>query len=89
MLTEAERARRERGRAVRAAAKASRTKPREDAAAPSATVWRAADLPSRAVASAGVPFSEGVASVFLGAILYVPVALFTSYAPWNLSLIHI
>ena len=83
MLTQTERERRERGRAARAAAKASRATPREEAAASSATVWRAADLPSRAVASAGVPFSEGVASVFLGAVLYVPVALFTSYAPWN------
>ena len=83
MLTQTERERRERGRAVRAAAKASRAQPQEAAAAPSATVWRAAGLPSRAVASAGVPFSEGVMSVFLGALLYVPVALFTGYASWN------
>lgn len=31
----------------------------------------------------GVPLSEGVASVFIGAVAYVPVALLTSYAPWN------
>ena len=83
ILTQAERERRERERAVRAAAKASRQAPEEAAAAPSATVWRASDLPSRAKASAGVPLSEGVTSVFLGAVLYVPVALFTGYAPWN------
>ena len=31
----------------------------------------------------GVPLAEGVTSVFLGAFLYVPVALFSQYAPWN------
>lgn len=31
----------------------------------------------------GVPLVEGISSVFLGAIAYVPIALFTQYAPWN------
>ena len=31
----------------------------------------------------GVPKVEGITSVLLGSLLYVPVALFTSYAPWN------
>ena len=83
MLTQTERARRERVKAARAAAAASRRPAEESGAEASGTTWRAADLPSAPLASAGVPLSEGIASVFIGAIAYVPVALFTSYAPWN------
>ncbi len=86
-LTEAERARR-RGRAEQlAAAKASRlpvpVAPVDPAAPPVRTTWRSSGLPRPRTGAVGVPLSEGVTSVFLGALLYVPVALFTEYAPWN------
>ena len=47
------------------------------------TVWRSADLPQPRTGMACVPLAEGVSSVLLGSLLHVPVALFTSYAPWN------
>ncbi|HEU0103642.1 MAG TPA: hypothetical protein VFR07_15085 [Mycobacteriales bacterium] len=85
-LSEAERERR-RGRAERlSAAKASRVPvsiPLDPDVPPVLTTWRARDLPRPRSGMVGVPLVEGVSSVFLGAILYVPVALVTSYAPWN------
>ncbi len=85
LLTQNERVRRETERSLRVSAGASRatTAPVDEAAAPSLTVWRSRDLPAVRTASVGVPFSEGVASVFIGAVLYVPVALVTNYATWN------
>ncbi len=84
LLTQTERERRARERAVREAARRSRLEDPEVPDAPaSMTTWRASGLPSRRSASAGVPFSEGVISVFAGSILYIPVALATGYAPWN------
>lgn len=87
LLTQAERERRERERAARAAAKASRAGPGSTAvdveAAPSRAVWRTSELPRPRSASAGVPFSEGLTSVLLGVVAYVPVALFSDYATWN------
>ncbi len=86
LITDSERQRRDAEHALRAAAKASRAKaPDEmltDAPRPE-TVWRQADLPAPPTAEAGVPLSEGVTSVFLGAFAYVPVALATHYSPWN------
>lgn len=76
--------RRERERAYRASARASRqsTQPL-DPAETSLTVWRAKDLPGEQTGSVGVPLGEGVTSVFIGAILYIPIALVTDYAVWN------
>lgn len=85
-LTENERARR-RGRAEQlAAAKASRVPVPVELhpdAPPVLTTWRGRDLPRPRTGMVGVPLSEGISSVLLGSVLYVPVALFTSYAPWN------
>ncbi len=83
--TKANRARRDRNRELRARAKQSRlADPVEHVEALSSlTVWRASDLPSPRSASVGVPLSEGISSVFVGAIAYVPVALVTGYAGWN------
>ncbi|MCW2777514.1 MAG: hypothetical protein JWN17_1239 [Frankiales bacterium] len=86
-LTVAETERR-RGRAEQlAAAKASRVPApaaHADADAPPVTtVWSGARLPHPRTGMVGVPLAEGVTSVFLGALLYVPVALFTHYSPWN------
>ena len=85
-LTEAERERR-RGRALQlAAAKASRVPAPQQLdpdAPPVLTTWRGRDLPQPRTGMVGVPLAEGVSSVLLGSVLYVPVALFTSYAPWN------
>ena len=76
--------RRERERAYRASARASRQSKRAvGPAETSLTVWRGKDLPAGQTGSVGVPLSEGVTSVFLGAILYIPVALVTDYAAWN------
>ena len=77
--------RRERERYLRERARASRAQPVEefDRAESTKAVWRSRDLPSSRTASVGVPLSEGVSSVFIGAVAYVPVALVTSYAPWN------
>lgn len=86
LLTQAERERREREKAVRAAARASRTSGQDGPAvdaAPSSTVWSAGALPYPRTAQAGVPFSEGLSSVLVGAVAYIPVALFTDYAWWN------
>ncbi len=84
LLTQTERDRRARERAVREAARLSRLEDPEVPGAPgSMTTWRASGLPAQRSASAGVPFSEGVASVFIGSLLYVPVALATGYAAWN------
>ncbi len=47
------------------------------------TVWRSSELPTPQTARASVPLSEGITSVFLGAVLYIPVALVTGYASWN------
>lgn len=85
-LTEAERERR-RGRAEQlAAAKASRLPSSVvlDPGLPSVlTTWRGRDLPQPRSGMVGVPLVEGVSSVFIGAVLYIPVALVTGYAPWN------
>ena len=85
--TETDRQLRRRRRAEQlAAAKASRARPEEPLdpdAPPVTTVWRSRDLPQPRTGSMGVPLAEGISSVFIGAIGYVPIALFTSYAPWN------
>lgn len=86
LLTETERERRRLRAEERAAARASRMgpPPRLDPDAPPVlTVWRGKDLPQPRTGAVGVPLVEGVTSVFLGSLLYVPIALFTSYAPWN------
>lgn len=77
--------RRERERYLRERARTSRAKPVEqlEEAEPTVAVWRSRDLPATRTAAMGVPLSEGVSSVFIGAVAYVPVALVTSYAPWN------
>ena len=88
LLTQAERERRAKEKAVRAAARASRrvvvpgTEHLHDLT-PTLTTWRASELPGGPRAVAGVPFSEGVASVLIGSVAYVPVALVTGYAAWN------
>lgn len=85
-ITEAERERR-RGEAEKiAAARASRVGPStvlDPHAPPMLTVWRGRDLPSPRSGMVGVPKVEGITSVLLGSLLYVPVALFTQYAAWN------
>ncbi len=84
LLTPAAQARRDRGRELRQRAKQSRTPAvQHDEAEHSTTVWRASQLPQPRTAAVGVPVSESVASVFAGALLYVPVALVTGYAAWN------
>lgn len=85
-IPETERERRRRRAEQLAAAKASRVRPSPPAdpeAPPVRTVWRTSDLPTPRTGMVGVPLAEGVTSVFLGAIAYVPIALFTQYAPWN------
>ena len=87
LLTDTERERRRLRAEERARARASRMGPPPPAGDPDAppvtTVWRGRDLPEPRTGAVGVPLVEGVTSVFLGSLLYVPVALFTSYAPWN------
>lgn len=86
LLTETERERRRRRAEERAAARASRMgppPPLDPDAPPVTTVWRGSQLPQPRTGAVGVPLVEGVSSVFLGSLLYVPVALFTAYAPWN------
>lgn len=84
LLTQTERDRRAREKAAREAARRSRMEdPDVEGAAGSQTTWRASGLPRPRTASAGVPLSEGISSVFLGSVLYVPVALATGYAAWN------
>ena len=86
LLTETERERRRLRAQERARARASRMGPPPPVAPdapPVTTVWRGRDLPQPRTGAVGVPFVEGVTSVFLGSLLYVPVALFTSYAAWN------
>jgi len=85
LRTEAQRRRREAARALRERAAASRAVPQEEPvqAAGTSTVWRSSELPTPQTAQAGVPLSEGITSVFLGAVLYIPVALVTGYASWN------
>lgn len=86
LLTETERERRRLRAEERAAARASRMgppPPLDPDAPPVTTVWRGTDLPQPRTGMVGVPLVEGVSSVFLGSLLYVPVALFTQYAPWN------
>ncbi len=84
-MSDARRTRKDREAQYRQSARASRAVVVEDVAAadPTQAVWRSRDLPASRTASVGVPFSEGVTSVFLGAFAYVPVALVTSYSPWN------
>ena len=85
-LPETERERRRRRAEQLAAAKASRVRPAptlDPHAPPVTTVWRGSDLPQPRTGMVGVPLAEGVSSVFIGAIAYVPIALVTSYAPWN------
>ena len=88
LRTQASAARRERARALRESARQSRAvASTEPVDAPgSLTVWRARDLPTPRTASVGVPLSEGVSSVFAGAVAYIPVALVTGYASWNYPL---
>ena len=89
LLTETERERRRVRAEQLAAAKASRLPapaPLDPKAPASTTVWRGSDLPQPRTGMVGVPLVEGVTSVFLGSVLYVPVALFTGYAPWNYAL---
>jgi len=86
LLTDTERERRRARAAQLAAAKASRVKaaaPVDPDAQPITTVWRDSQLPEPRTGMVGVPLAEGISSVFLGAVAYVPIALFTSYAPWN------
>ena len=86
LLTETERERRRARAAQLAAAKASRLRPAfqlDPDAPPVRTVWRDSQLPEPRTGMVGVPLGEGISSVFLGAIGYVPIALFTQYAPWN------
>ena len=86
LLTETERERRRMRAQERARARASRMGPPPPVAPdapPVTTVWRGRDLPQPRTGAVGVPFVEGVTSVFLGSLLYVPVALFTSYTAWN------
>ncbi|GAC1329289.1 MAG: hypothetical protein NVSMB13_16820 [Mycobacteriales bacterium] len=84
LLTEQERDRRQRERDRRDAAREARRRlASAPVAAPSQTVWSAAQLPSPRSASVGVPFSEGLTSVFIGAIAYLPVGLVTGYSVWN------
>ena len=86
-LTDAERERRRVRADQLARAKASRLPAPVAAVDPDAppvhTVWRVSDLPRPRTGMVGVPLAEGVTSVFLGAFLYIPVALFSQYAPWN------
>ena len=88
-LTDAERERRRVRADQLARAKASRLPPPsltpvvDPGAPPVHTVWRVGDLPQPRTGMVGVPLAEGVSSVFLGAFLYIPVALFSQYAPWN------
>jgi hypothetical protein len=84
LLTQAEKERRARERAIREKARLSRVEePEVPGAVGALTTWRVDGLPTPRSASAGVPFSEGVTSVFIGSLLYVPVALATGYAAWN------
>lgn len=85
LRTQAGQERRARNKGLRERAAASRAPARlaEAPADASATVWRRDRLPGAPHASMGVPLSEGVTSVFLGAVLYVPVALVTGFSPWN------
>ena len=75
LRTEAQRRRREAARVLRERAAASRAVPQEEPvlAAGTSTVWRSSELPTAQTAQAGVPLSEGITSVFLGAVLYIPV----------------
>lgn len=85
-LTETERERRRKRAGQLAAAKASKVEsgpPLDPGRPPVVTVWRGRDLPEPRTGMVGVPKAEGITSVFLGSLLYVPVALFTEYAPWN------
>jgi hypothetical protein len=85
-LPETERERRRKRAEQLAAAKASRVRPAavlDPDTPPVTTVWRSSDLPQPRTGMVGVPLGEGISSVFIGAIGYVPIALFTSYAPWN------
>lgn len=85
LQTEASQKRRERERAFRASARASRvvTVAPDDDAAASLTIWRSSGLPVPRAAAVGVPLSEGITSVFVGAVAFVPVALVSGYATWN------
>lgn len=86
-ITEAERERRSKHAHQRAAARASRMPAPPPALNPDVpavmTVWRTKDLPMPRSGMVGVPLAEGVSSVFLGSIIYIPIALVTQYAPWN------
>lgn len=78
--------RRDQRRTLVAAAKASRSVPvpqRDPDAPPVLTVWRRRDLPQPRSGECGVPMVEGVASVFAGSVLYIPVALVSGYSIWN------
>jgi len=81
----AQRRRRENSKVLRERAAASRRiEPAPVVqAAPSRRVWHSRDLPRPQSGWAGVPLSEGVSSVLVGAIAYVPIALVSGYAAWN------
>lgn len=85
LISQAQQERRARNRELRARAAASRTAQGlpEAPAAASSTVWRRSELPGRATAAAGVPLSEGITSVFLGSVLYIPIAVVTGFSAWN------
>ena len=72
-------------RALRDAGLAARARPAPDltGVAPTQAVWRSRDLPATAQARVGVPFSEGLSSVLVGAVAFIPVALFAGYALWT------
>ena len=78
--------RRDRRRAQIAAAKASRAVPATETDPTRTavrTVWSRHELPAPPTAETGVPFSEGVSSVFAGSLLYLPVALVTGFSAVN------
>jgi len=85
LQTKAQRRRRENSKVLRERAAASRRiEPAPVVqAAPSRRVWHIRDLPRPQLGWAGVPLPEGVSSVLVGAIAYVPIALVSGYAAWN------
>lgn len=82
-LSESERERRRKRAEQLARAKASRVAaplPLDPDAPPVHSVWPGRDLPQPRTGMVGVPMVEGVSSVFIGAVLYIPVALVSHYA---------
>ena len=48
------------------------------------TSWTRSGLPGRARATAGVPLTESLVSLFVVALLCVPVAVYSCFAAWSL-----